>query len=1131
MRKQKQIQRLMATTLSICLALGMLSFSAAAEDAGGEITAFEALEETVRWQRTATPDFPESLAGTVDGETVKISVTWDAGCDFDADYPEKGLYVFTAQPDGHYALGNGVEAPRITVYIPTTASKTPMLLLSGTGTSGDPVIITTAEQLREIAELVNNENLENFLLGDQNATAYLELGNSIDLSNYGASWNGGKGWIPIGESYICPFKSVFDGGGCEISGLYIQDTSLDYAGLFGYLEGGRVEGLSVTGAEIEANEDVGGIAGDARSDSTIQNCHVTGKISGNKHVGGIAGYVSSGTIQNCDSASEVSGSNEYIGGIAGSVTDGVHGSKIQNCYSTGEISGINRVGGIAGALSDSDISNCYATGKISGNGYLGGIAGTLTWGSIDNCYATGEVSGRTLDNNGAFAGMLVRGKTVSDNDGTQPNGEKLSAGSIQADGTLGGRFTVAEGWTVENGRLPGLGSTVEIPAHILGFNLSVSGTHTFTAATVGYSPVSPLSVTVSNIGNQATGTLTVELAGTDFTLSTDTIAGIAAGNTDSFTIAPQDGLTAGAFSDTVTVSGENGITASFNISFTVNAAPGPSGGNSGGGSSDKHDSPATTIIITSGKKPDQPITALTEVPAASGPDGTAGATIPDKTIADAIAKAQAEANKQGKTENGVAIALNITSPGGITAQSVTLSPASLKALADADVSSLEINGLSVGIGFDLKALQAIRSQSGGNVTITATIGQNLSDEAKALIGPRPVYNIKIGYGSDSTVTELGGGTATVSIPYTPTSGEAVGYLYAVHVDGNGNTTRIDDSVYDSTRGCLIITTRHFSIYGVGYTSPGAKFTDISHHWAADNIDYVLGRELFSGTSNTTFSPDKAMSRGMLVSVLGRQAGAGVSSYTTGSFTDVATDKYYMPYIEWAYKKGIIQGIGDYRFAPERTVTREEIAVIFANYAKSTDYTLPVTWEANAYADSFSIGCYYKEAVTAMQQAGIMLGGAGSKFYPKSGATRAEVSTMLSRYIKLTIDPDTAAQGWALNDAGQWLYCTDGKALTEEQTINGVKYFFSSTGTLRTGWVLDGDDWRFYKKNQMLTGFWSIGAGDLQKTYYFTMGGLMASDKWLQIGDKWYYFYADGSLAKSTAIDGYEVDEDGARKSE
>jgi fibronectin-binding autotransporter adhesin len=137
--------------------------------------------------------------------------------------------------------------------------------------------------------------------------------------------------------------------------------------------------------------------------------------------------------------------------------------------------------------------------------------------------------------------------------------------------------------------------------------------------------------------------------------------------------------------------------------------------------------------------------------------------------------------------------------------------------------------------------------------------------------------------------------------------------------------------------------------------------------------------------------------------------------------------------------------------------------------------------------------------------------------------------MFHRYIKLTIDPGTA-QGWALNDAGQYLYYKDGKALIGTQTIDGVKYFFNTDGILKTGWVKDGNNWRFYSGNRALVGWRDIGSGDTKKTYYFTKDGLMVSGKWLQLDGKWYYFNADGSLARNTAIDGHEVDENGVRKS-
>ncbi|WP_250228793.1 S-layer homology domain-containing protein [Anaeropeptidivorans aminofermentans] len=549
-------------------------------------------------------------------------------------------------------------------------------------------------------------------------------------------------------------------------------------------------------------------------------------------------------------------------------------------------------------------------------------------------------------------------------------------------------------------------------------------------------------------------------------------------------------------------------------------------GSGGSGGGDSY-TPGTPTITTPEKKPDQPVTATAPITAA-GQNGAASASIPDKTVTDAIAKAQADAKAQGKTANGISVALNVTMPKGTTSLAATLTRNSLNSLVSAGVTELEISGAPVSLSLDLNALKEIQKQSSGDISISFTPVTGLSKAAKALLGNRPVYSITISYtdkhGKTQNISSLGSGKATLSIPYTPGKNEAVGYLFGVYVDGAGNATRIPGSAYDPNSRSLLLGTNHFSVYGVGYEAPSAKFTDISTHWGKESIDYVVGRGLLSGTSKTTFAPDTAMTREMLVTALGRLTGVDVKAYTTNSFTDVKAGSTFRPYIEWAYKKGIVQGIGNQQFAPDRAITREEVAVIFANYAKATGYKLPVTREAVTYADASSIGSIYKAAVTAMQQAGIMMGETNNRFNPKSNATRAEVSAMLHRYIKLTIDPDTA-QGWALNDAGQYLYYKDGKALTGTQTIDGVKYFFNTDGTLKTGWVKDGGNWRYYTGNKVAVDWLDIS----DKRYYFTKDGVMVSGKWLEIDGKWYYCNADGSLAKNTKVDGYEVDKNGVRK--
>jgi uncharacterized membrane protein len=121
----------------------------------------------------------------------------------------------------------------------------------------------------------------------------------------------------------------------------------------------------------------------------------------------------------------------------------------------------------------------------------------------------------------------------------------------------------------------GVSFIVNAEAPTYGITLSATGTHAFPPATSGYGAQTALSVTVTNSGNQATGALTAALSGTNlgsFTLSTTTINSIAASGNDTFTVVPNTGLAARTYTATVTVSGDNSITASFGVSFTVTEA-------------------------------------------------------------------------------------------------------------------------------------------------------------------------------------------------------------------------------------------------------------------------------------------------------------------------------------------------------------------------------------------------------------------------------------------------------------------------------------------------------------------------------------------------------------------------------
>lgn len=541
----------------------------------------------------------------------------------------------------------------------------------------------------------------------------------------------------------------------------------------------------------------------------------------------------------------------------------------------------------------------------------------------------------------------------------------------------------------------------------------------------------------------------------------------------------------------VKVRAQDGTTQVYTLTITRQSSSGESSHNNGSGGSDSSGSSSSVSSV----KPTAPVTGTTENMATVDSNGNASTTLTDKNITDSIAAAAANAAKQGKNAGEITVLVHV-SMSGLDADTVTvnLPETTQQQIISNKIAAVEltIDRPDIVMGLNNEAITEINRQANTDVQLTAAKidSATLGTAAKKAIGSRPVFEFKASYqGGMGAVTDFGNGTVYVSLPYTPAQNEKIGYLYAVYVDDKGIVSRVPGSAYDVNSQSIIFATNHFSVYGVSYTDPTAQFTDVSSHWAKDSIDYVAGRGLLTETSKDTFSPDAAMTRGMLVTALGTLAGVEEENYITNSFTDVKADSICRPYIEWAYSKGIIQDVGNSKFAPDRAVTREETAAILANYETATGCTMPAIREAVAYADASAIGTSYRSAVTAMQQKGIMMGGKDNKFNPKSSVTRAEFSSMLHRYIKLTINPATA-QGWALNDAGQYLYYKDGKALT---------------------------------------GFRELGINGNNKTYYFAEDGIMAAGKWLQIDGRWYYLNAEGCLEKSTRVGEYEVDENGVWK--
>ncbi len=162
------------------------------------------------------------------------------------------------------------------------------------------------------------------------------------------------------------------------------------------------------------------------------------------------------------------------------------------------------------------------------------------------------------------------------------------------------------------------------------------------------------------------------------------------------------------------------------------------------------------------------------------------------------------------------------------------------------------------------------------------------------------------------------------------------------------------------------------------------------NWAINAINYVSANKLMTGTSATTFSPNGALTRGMLVTVLYRQAGSpAVTTKVTDKFSDCEEDSWYAPAVVWAAENGIVGGYEDGTFAPNKAITRQEMAKVLYGYDKATGKSAPAETELT-YTDLSSIAAWALEGVQYCTAAKYLAGSNGA-FNPAGTATRAMVA--------------------------------------------------------------------------------------------------------------------------------------------
>ena len=262
---------------------------------------------------------------------------------------------------------------------------------------------------------------------------------------------------------------------------------------------------------------------------------------------------------------------------------------------------------------------------------------------------------------------------------------------------------------------------------------------------------------------------------------------------------------------------------------------------------------------------------------------------------------------------------------------------------------------------------------------------------------KPSFPVKISHSGDGKVTvdkSYASAGDKVTITVTPGRNATVQHITVTDEDGERlKLTENRDGTYSFT-----MPSGTANVY-VRFSGSGLPFADVpSGSWYYDDIAYVYDAGLMTGLTATAFGPNLSTTRGMIVTILWRMENEPAAKHGC-PFADVRRGSYYEQAIAWASENGIVTGFDSSTFAPDRAITREQLAAIlfrFAAYRGMDAVTLREN--LSSFQDQAAISAYAVSALNWAVGEGLMQG-TGDKLEPTGNATRAQVAAMLRRFMQ------------------------------------------------------------------------------------------------------------------------------------
>ncbi len=297
---------------------------------------------------------------------------------------------------------------------------------------------------------------------------------------------------------------------------------------------------------------------------------------------------------------------------------------------------------------------------------------------------------------------------------------------------------------------------------------------------------------------------------------------------------------------------------------------------------------------------------------------------------------------------------------------------------------------------DMLKAKDVADASTVQVVVAAADKSSLKQELKEKIGSKPVLELSVLVDGKRIAWKNNKSPVTVSVDYEPTAEELKKpeHISIWYLDGNGKIVKVPSGKYDATTGKVTFTTTHFSLYAVAFEVK--SFQDLSgFDWAKEQVEVLVSKGIINGTSDTTFTPGKDITRADFLALLVRalELEADVAS----NFTDVTEADYYYEEVAIAKALGITNGDGTGHFNPKQSITRQDMMVLAARAMKVAGKELPsaAASDLTGYEDLASLADYAEESVASLVKEGLIQGD-GSRLRLLDHTTRAEVAVMVYR---------------------------------------------------------------------------------------------------------------------------------------